>query len=273
MPRNTVRQPPPNNASIRQGELADPSLPKKEPNTGISLESVVFHGETYKDASGSSGTVVQTPHVESRANMSSAALELFENGISFDNLEQPDSNRRQSRLISPPELPRIHPTDNEDIKRTSRLAHQVESTGLPAVNVTTPDNDTITLDSNQVKRNSYFLGRQARSKLEPGEIREDPIGRPTTSSTSLPSLSALIKPSSLNHNFNLESSKGKAESFPLENTSQHKRFTHESATTRPRFDAVQALPGFNARHFLHTTSPSEAVARSPVFQRNQMSGG
>lgn len=240
---------------------------------GISLEPVAFHGEAYKDASGSSGTVVQTPHVESRANMSSAALELFENGISFDNLEQPDSNRRQSLSISPPDLPRNHPTDNEDIHKASRLAHQVESTGLSAVNMMIPDNDTFTHDGNQVKRNSYFLGRQARSKLDPGEIGKDPIGRSTTTSTSLPSLSALIKPSSLNHNVSLESSKGKAESFAMENTNQHKLLTDKLTTVRPRFDAVQALPGYSARHLLHTTSPSETTARSPAFQRNQMSGG
>ncbi|KAF7549195.1 hypothetical protein G7Z17_g6532 [Cylindrodendrum hubeiense] len=252
-------QSPPNTASTHQGGLIDPGPPKSEPETRNSMNPITVHGELYRDASGSSGTVVQTPHRQSQANMSPAALELFENGIRFDNLDELDSNRQHGILFSTPEPPLDLLNKAKSSKTGACLARQQESPDLPTVNVTTPDNSSIALDSTQAKKTSSFLGMQARNKPRPGEIKENLKGQSTTSSASLPSLSALIKSSPLNHNFNLESSV-KAGFFPLENTRNPRSFLHESMTVHPKFDTPQTLPGSRTQHFLPESS-STAIKR------------
>ncbi|KAH7145879.1 hypothetical protein B0J13DRAFT_330067 [Dactylonectria estremocensis] len=261
------RQLPSNNPDTHKGGSTDPILPKGQPDTEDQMASAEFHDELH-DTSGSSGTVVQTPHRQTQARVSPAALELFENGISFENLDQPGSSRQQSLSYLSPELPGIHLSNAGGTKLGSFLT---ESNSLPPVKVTTPGSIAVIRNSGEVKNTTPFLEKQAQRGPFLGEMKKDPKGWSTASSESLPNLPALIQ-LPLNHNSILGLFDRTSYSLPLESTSQHQLPPQEPTSTHPKPDAFPPHTGRNAQH-LPLESLSTAAAEPPVLQRNAKLGG
>ncbi|KPM34877.1 hypothetical protein AK830_g11689 [Neonectria ditissima] len=229
------RQSFPEDRDTRRG-LIDPNPPKSKPNWKNVVIPADFDSELYEQASRSSGTVVQTPHRQSRADVSPSGLELFKNGISFDNLDQTSNQKGQTFVDSSPDRPIYQATGAKDNKAGTPSARHLELPVLPTLKVTAPGNTSIALESNKKKSTSSFLGLQARSGQEPGEIETTLRVRSATSSASLPSLSALLKSSQLNQHFSPESAKRKVASRSLGNVDLSKIFVRDSTTTHPKLD-------------------------------------
>ncbi|KAK7415320.1 hypothetical protein QQX98_005964 [Neonectria punicea] len=226
------RQSFPEDADTRQGGLIDLNPHKSERNWKNAMAPAAFHSELYKQASRSSGTVVQTPHRQSRADVSPSGLELFENGISFDNLDQTNSGNGNDFLILSPKLPSNQAIGAEGSKGRSPSARHLESAVLPTVKVTTPGNTRIALENNQTKNTRSFLGIQARNGQEPGEIKDTPRVRSALSSASLPSLSALLKSSQIDQNFSLDKLRAR-----FDNDLSESPHTDPSRVSNPIFPA------------------------------------
>ncbi|KAH7165625.1 hypothetical protein EDB81DRAFT_779892 [Dactylonectria macrodidyma] len=255
------------NTNTHEKGFIDPSPPKSQPDRQDQMASADFRDELH-GTSGSSGTVIQTPHRQSQAGMSPAALELFENGISFDNLDQAESSRQQGLAYLSHELPGLHLANAEGSKLGSLLA---ESNSLSTVKVTTPGSTTVARGSEGARNTSSFLEEKAQSRSFLGETKMDPKVWSTSNSESLPNLPALIQ-SSLNHNASIGFFDGNSDPLPQESTSQHRLSTQEPRNSHPNPSALPPHTGWNAQN-LPLVSPLATAAEPPVHQRNATPGG
>ena len=94
MSPTTSPKPSASGPPTRDGILIDLSSPKVSPQVFDSLDL------PSADISGSSGTVVRTPHPQNTAEVSPSARVLFENGISFDSFLKETGNKGSDVLQS-----------------------------------------------------------------------------------------------------------------------------------------------------------------------------
>lgn len=95
--------------------------------------------------SGSSGTVVRTPHRQSLVGASPAAMELFDNGISFDQSDVSGVGKQDDAGISPTAPPDRDPGRLFALE-DDRTMPQSSLETLPALHVTSPGKTTARLD-------------------------------------------------------------------------------------------------------------------------------
>lgn len=156
-------------------------------------------------SSDSSDTVVRTPRQQRLGDLSPTALELFENGIVFDEPVAPGPNDG-SPLPS-------HPNSSQHItERRGGFPETKNPRGDKAVAIAN-DNDAQTSEQQQQRQKRVvmpFLGRGSQAEVDSGGVQKVPK---THSSASLPGLSKIITPLPLNHGFSLASSKSMLDEF------------------------------------------------------------
>ncbi|RSM01684.1 hypothetical protein CEP52_008401 [Fusarium oligoseptatum] len=190
-----------NRGMAEQQELVDLGTPN---GPSPSRERLKTRESPQRSFSDSSDTVVRTPHRQHLGDLSPTALELFENGIIFDEPVEPGRNDGSPL--------RSHP--NRPLHLTERLGGFSETKNPRGDKAATIANDAQTNEQQQQKRQKRvvmpFLGRGPQAEADSGGVQEVPKPR---SSASLPGLSKIIKPLPLNHSFSLASSKSMLDEF------------------------------------------------------------
>ncbi|KAH6895315.1 hypothetical protein B0T10DRAFT_545018 [Thelonectria olida] len=242
-------------AGHREGELIDLSLPESEQKEMQTLGPVALHMEPYQAASGSSGTVVQTPIKQSRAGPSPSAVELFENGISFDNLNQSHGNTGLESPTLHPEITAIGLDGPKRSKRESFFRRQLKPPGLPALKIIPPSNPATPSNNKPSHHNSSFLARRNPSRERLTETSTNPKLGLTPSSSSLQSLSTLFKATPPTQAPRLASKKQRSRVLPFSTSTQPRQIEHDLRIHRGRsaipqsYQALQRVFGPLAQSF------------------------
>ncbi|KAF4977067.1 hypothetical protein FZEAL_6345 [Fusarium zealandicum] len=173
--------------------------------------------------SGSSDTVVRTPHRQSLA-LSPTALELFENDISFDSPFEPRPNG--GPLLQPFGSP------SPDGAAGGLLPETKSPQGIKE---TTVANELPANEKDQSRDSVSFLDGGPQGNSEPGGAQNREQVRATASSASLPGLSLMLKQSPLNHSFSLSSVKNKLDTFTHRKKHLRESPVHDLMTNPEKF--------------------------------------
>lgn len=194
------RQPHVNGGMAEQQELVDlgtaegPLPSRHYPKTS---------GSPQRSISDSSDTVVRTPQKQRLGDLSPTALELFENGIIFDEPSEPGPNDGCP-------LPANRSRSQHVTERRGGFPETRNPRGDKAATI---PNDAQTSEQEKQRQKRVvmpFLGRGPQAEADSGGVQKVPK---TRSSASLPVLSKIINPLPLNHGFSLASSKSMLDEF------------------------------------------------------------
>ncbi|CAM1511266.1 Fc.00g087790.m01.CDS01 [Cosmosporella sp. VM-42] len=193
-----------NMASSSQQSVLDEQAPLKgkliDLSTSKSLQRVLqataAHGNTSTERSGSSGTVIRTPHRQSTVDLPTAAQELFENGISFDNLDQP-SDSNASGLLNAVSESLFNAASNPAVNiDEAHSPHQLRPKPLPILKITPPKNTATPPELKETGKEECFLDLRAADEADPGGLRQKANASSPASATYLsPSTSQQLLPS------------------------------------------------------------------------------
>lgn len=194
------RQPHVNGGMAEHQELVDLGTPE---GRSPSRQWPKTSGSPQRSFSDSSDTVVRTPHQLRLGDLSPTALELFENGIIFDEPSEPGPNDGSPLRANPS-------CSQHFTERRGDFPETKHPRGDKAATVT---NDAQTSEQEKQPQKRVvmpFLGRGPQVEADSGGVQKVPK---TRSSASLPGLSKIVNPLPLNHSFSLASSKSMLDEF------------------------------------------------------------
>jgi hypothetical protein len=234
------RQPHVNGGMAEQQELVDLGTPE---GRSPSRQWPKTSGSPQRSFSDSSDTVVRTPHQLRLGDLSPTALELFENGIIFDEPSEPG------------------PNDGSPLRANlSRSQHVTERRGgFPETKnprgdkAATVANDSQTSEQQGQRQKRVvmpFLGRGPQAEADSGGVQKVPK---TRSSASLPGLSKIVNPLPLNHSFSLASSKSMLDEFIHRRNPPSQSPVRDSTTNHHKKSAILQTPSNPIVH----NSPAE----------------
>ncbi|UPK96823.1 hypothetical protein LCI18_007758 [Fusarium solani-melongenae] len=194
------RQPHANGGMAEHQELVDLGTPE---GRSPSRQWPKTSGSPQRSFSDSSDTVVRTPRQLRLGDLSPTALELFENGIIFDEPSEPGQTDGSPVRANPSRSQHV-------IERRGGFLERKNPRGDKAATVA---NDAQTSEQEKQRRKRVvmpFLGRGPQAEADSGGVQKVPKPR---SSASLPGLSKIVNPLPLNHRFSLASSKSMLDEF------------------------------------------------------------
>ncbi|KAJ4315671.1 hypothetical protein N0V84_008270 [Fusarium piperis] len=218
-----------NRGMAEQQELVDLTTPKaRSPSRQWPRASE----SPQRSPSDSSDTVVRTPRQQRLRDLSPTALELFENGIVFDEPVEPELNDGTPL--------RLHRNRSQHVAegRGGFLETKNPRGDKAAANA----NDAQTSEQQQQRQKRVvmpFLGRGHQAEADPGGVQKVPN---TRSSASLPGLSKIIKPLPLNHSFGLASSKSMIDEFIHRRSPPSQSPERDSTTNHHKKSAILQTP-------------------------------
>lgn len=224
-----------------------------------------FHLETSRVASGgSSGTVVRTPTQRHQTSPSPSACELFENGISFDTLNQLDDE-------SEPRTSGLHSgitamTGNKPFKegkRESLFRRQPKPT--PSLKIIPPNNLLSSSNSKPNRHIASFLAGKNLTKGNPAEKLKSLQADSTTSSLSLPNFSAQFSASSPNQASSTAADKKSHNTLFFDTPKKTRDIELDSMIPRRKsaiHQSLQTLLGSRARNFQQESQSTPTPQRS-----------